>query len=332
MQARAAHWPRARRHGAGRLAVLIGVVVCAMAGTAVADSWTVTRKVRTGSMPWSVTVSADGTNLWVSMVGLKDRDNVWRYDAETLEVEAKSSFPGHAVESKLIANDERLLVTNSRKNLLMVLESSTLKVLRRIATDRTPKDFDVDTKKGLVFVANYGAGTLSAIRLDDGRASHVKTGRHARGATLAPSGDEVYVMNFGARSVSVVDTATLEVRARITTCKNPRHAVVIGQNLLVTCYGARHVAIIDRATRKVQRNLLVGKGPKTITLSPDGSFAVTANEKGNSISIIDTRTWQVTTIPLPASKPCGVAIAPSGTQIYVTARGSHQLIELSRKL
>lgn len=304
--------------------------LCLLQGLASADTWEVSKVARTGSMPWSVTVSSDGHDLYVSLVGDRDRNNVWRYDADTLELQARSLFEGHAVESELIKNDTRLLVTNSRVDLLMELDADSLQVLRRIRTDRVPKDLDLSPDKQTAYIANYSAGTLSAIRLADGSATHVKTGRHARGATVAPDGKEVYVMNFGAQSVSVVDTANLRVMARIRTCARPRHGVVAGQNLLVTCYGSRKVAVIDRTTRKVTRMLTVGAGPKTIALSKDGSMAVTANERGNSISIIDTSNWAVKTKPLSARKPCGAAISPDGLQIYVTARGSNQLLKLVR--
>lgn len=313
-----------------RFAVLV-TSLCFLISPAWGDNWEFTRSVRTGSMPWSVTVSADGAQLWVSMVGRRDHENVWRYDADTLKVEAKSSFIGHAVESELVADEQRLLVTNSRVDLLMELDAQSLKVLRRIRTDRIPKDFDVSPDQSTAYIANYGAGTLSAIRLKDGKASHVKTGKKSRGATVAPDGSEVYVMVFGERDVVVVDTSTLAVTDRIPACKNPRHAVVIGKHLLVTCYGTRHVVVIDRETRKLARTLEVGRGPKTIARAPRGDFAVTANEKGDSISIIDTTTWTVTTIAVAAQQPCGVAVAPGGERIYITARGSHRLLEMTRR-
>lgn len=319
-----------RRHRMGLRTALALAVICLLVAPTTADTWSVTRKARTGSMPWSVTVSADGSQLWVSMVGHRDRDNVWRYDAGSLKVLAKSSFFGHAVESELIENETRLLVTNSREDLLMELDAKTLKVVRRIPTDRAPKDLDVSSDKTVAFVANYGSGTLSAIRLDDGSTTHVKTGRQSRGATAAADSSEVYVMNFGEQTVTVVDTTDFEVTDRIRACKNPRHGAIAGQSLLVTCFGSRHVLVIDRSSHKILRRLEVGRGPKTIAVSKDGRLAVTANEKGNSVSIINTSTWEVVTKPLTARQPCGVTIAPNGRRIYVTARGSNQLLMLER--
>lgn len=313
-----------------RAGVAAVALICSFAGAARADGWRVESETNTGSMPWSVTVSPEGATLWVAMVGLKDRDNVWRYDASTLEVQAKSKYRGHAVETILVAGGKRLLVTNSRRDELVELDAEDLSVERRLSAGKIPKDFRVSADETTAYLANWGGHGLTILDLDSGDKDFVRTGRHARGIALAPDGSEAYVTNFGARSVAVVDLESLEVTARIKTCKNPRHVVVVGDQLLVSCFGASHVLVIDRQDREVVRKLKVGKGPKTIALAPDGSFAVTADERGNSVSFIDLSTWQVDTVKLPARKPCGVTISPDGDKVYVTARGSHELLVLSR--
>lgn len=45
--------------------------------------------------------------------------------------------------------------------------------------------------------------------------------------------------------------------------------------------------------------------------------------------MIDLRDWSVTTVAIAAKKPCGIAVSPGGRRIYVTARGSNQLIVLA---
>jgi YVTN family beta-propeller protein len=277
-------------------------------------------------MPWSVTISPNGKQLYVSMVGLRDRDNVWLYDAGTLKVQAKSQFDGHAVESRLVG--EHLLVSNSRDHVLLALHPQTLKVVETYKTGVAPKGFDVSNNSERVFVANYVSGTLSAVELGKDQVEHVRTGRNSRGLILSPNGADAYVMNYGEGTVAVVDTSTLRVKKRIRACKKPRHAINVEDNLLVTCYGSKHVVVIDRTTHRVVKKLRVGLGPKTIALAPNGEFAVTANEKGNSISIIDLKSFAVQTKRLPARQPCGVAVAPNSARMYVTARGSHQLLEL----
>jgi YVTN family beta-propeller protein len=306
--------------------------LCAFASVGIADQWREDGDARAGSMPWSVTVSADGDTLWVSMVGLRNRDNVWRYDADTLEVKAKASYRGHAVESVLIDGGARLVVTNSRDDKRMVLDAETLEVERAIEVGRIPKDFRLTADEKTAYIANWGGGSLSVVDLEAGKLTHdIRVGRNARGVALSPDGGEAYVMAFGPDEVIVVDTATRKVEARIDACKNPRHAQVVGDHLLVTCFGARHVAVIDRNERKVVRKLRVGRGPKTIAVSPDQTIAVTADEKSNTLSFIDLESWTVNTVKTTGRKPCGVQFAPDGSRLYVTARGSHELIVLERR-
>ena len=141
-------------------------------------------------------------------------------------------------------------MSNSRRDELVELDAVDLSVVRRIETGKVPKDFRVSADERTAYVANWSGNSLSVIDLETEQRVDVPTGRHARGVALAPDDSEIYVMNFGAASVAVVDATSIEVVATIRTCKNPRHAVVAGNELLVTCFGARHVAVIDRAERK----------------------------------------------------------------------------------
>src|SRR5688572_3479101 len=88
-----------------------------------AARWRVAEQTRTGSMPWGV-IARDG-NLYVAHVGYSGRDNIYRYDAR-LAVAAKAQFPGHAVELALTRDGKTLYVGNSRKDLVMALDATTL--------------------------------------------------------------------------------------------------------------------------------------------------------------------------------------------------------------
>lgn len=290
--------------------------------------WRVVGRVKTSSMPWSV--SATETSLYVAHVGRKDRDNVWRYDAETLEVVARSRFPGHGVETSLTRDRASLYVTNSRKHELLELDPEDLSVRRRLPTGKTPKHFVLSRDESTAYTANWSSGDVTATELSSAEQTwRVRTGRHARGVAIAPDGD-VYVANFGAGDVVAIDTERRTVAARARACTNPRHIVVVGDRLLVTCFGAGKLAVFDRTSLERTHLVDVGRGPKTIAVSPERSLAVTADERGNSITFVDLATLSTETMQLSARKPCGIAFSPTGDVIYVTARGSHELLKLSR--
>ena len=289
--------------------------------------WQVVARADTGSMPWGVTVSADGDDVYVTHVGEKDHDNVRRYEAATLEEEARAKFRGHAVESALAGTT--LYVTNSRRHVLLALDAGTLAVTARHRTGKIPKDFRLAADGSRAYVADYGAGTLSAIELPSGERMSVRVGKRPRGVAIATDGATVYVTNMGSGTVSVVDAATLEVTATWKACRSPRHAVPASDGrLLVSCYGGRDVVVLDTATGERTKTIRVGRKPKTIALSPDGAVAAVANERGDSVTFIDLATYATETVALDADQPCGLAFAPDGGRLYVTARGSDELLVL----
>jgi YVTN family beta-propeller protein len=293
--------------------------------------WAVIDRAETGSMPWSVTTSADGATLYVAHVGEKDHDNVRRYDAATLDVEARAKFRGHAVESALSDDGGTLFVTNSRRHRVVELDPGTLATRGHHATGKIPKDFRLAPDGTQLYIADYGSDTLSVVTLSSGQRTAVEVGRRPRGVAVAPDGSRVYVVHMGSGTISVVDAGTLAVTATWRACRGARHAQVAGDRLLVTCNSGRDVVVLDTATGDRVRRIRVGRGPKTIAVSPDGSLAVTADERAGTATLVDLATYQTATLRLGADRPCGVAFAPDGNRIYVTARGSDELIVIARR-
>ena len=295
-----------------------------------ADEWRAATQTRTRSMPWGVSVAVDGAHVYVTHVGMRGRDTVFRYDAATLELVAKARFPGHAVES--IAHGGVLYVSNSRKDRVMVLDAKDLSVKKHLATGRVPKQIALSPDGKTLYSANWSGGSVSALDIASGRAEHIKTGRHTRGVTVSRDGATIYATVFGAGRIAVIDAATQAVTGRIEACQKPRHVVVTRDDkyVLASCFGGRHVLVIDRKSNRIIRRIRVGRAPKTIALSPDGKFAATANEKSASVSIVNLATWKVETLALEVEQPCGLAVSPDSRRIFVTARGSNQLVVLER--
>ena len=294
--------------------------------------WRLVATTATGSMPWGVSVARDGASVHVTHVGYKDHDNVYRYDAGTLAIEARAKFRGHAVESVPSPDGRTLVVTNSRRHELVVLDAASLALVARHGTGKIPKDLRLAPAGDIAYVADYGSNTLSAIDLVRGGRRSVPVGKRPRGVAISTDGSRVYVANQGSRSVSVVDAATLAVVSTVRVCSAPRHIAVTpdGKWLLVSCFGSRQLAVLDARSHEVVRHVDVGAGPKTVVTTHDGRVALVANESGDSLTLVDLSSWAALTVPLPADKPCGLAVAPDDRRVYVTARGSHQLLVLER--
>ena len=101
-------------------------------------------------------------------------------------------------------------------------------------------------------------------------------------------------------------------------------ALAFGSGLLsadplawITNAGSGNVSVIDTATDQIS-------GPPVTTASSPRAVAVSethvyvAHDSG-TLSIINKSTHMVTTVPLPAGLPGGVAVSPDGTRVYIAS-------------
>ena len=156
----------------------------------------VTAHVRTGVQPKSVDVSPDGRHVVVCNFGFADHDNVFIYDAMTLEQVGTATFPGNAVETVFTRDAHTLFVSNFRRHVVEVLD----------------------------FESCSGATAAAPCALTPVR--EIATARHPKFMALSPDEQTLYVASWGDRVVSVVDVASASEVRRLPTERHPRGLVV----------------------------------------------------------------------------------------------------------
>jgi YVTN family beta-propeller protein len=82
------------------------------------------------------------------------------------------------------------------------------------------------------------------------------------------------------------------------------------------------VTVINTRTREViRRSIPLGSTkavPSGVAITPEGRYVYIADQAGNTLSVLDARTYQVIgTIPV-GNGPVGVAVSPIGEFAYVT--------------
>jgi YVTN family beta-propeller protein len=148
----------------------------------------------------------------------------------------------------------------------------------------------------------------------------IPVGRSPHYVAVSPSGDRLYVTNFGSETVSVIDTNTLMViRSPITFGSGPLGVAVTpnGARVYVSNHMSDNVSVIDTATNAVVATIPVGLGPYGVAATPNGAQVYVANLDSDDVSVIDTATNAVVrTIPAPA-QPNVLAVTPDGGRVYV---------------
>jgi YVTN family beta-propeller protein len=110
------------------------------------------------------------------------------------------------------------------------------------------------------------------------------------------------------------------------------------RSLYIACNHSNKMEVMDVATLTVQRRVPTGLGAYNVDLSPDGTVLVVTNKKGQSVSLIDPRTWTETArIPTTKKIVHGVAFSPDSRYAYISQEsigadpGAIDVIDLSTR-
>jgi PQQ-dependent catabolism-associated beta-propeller protein len=176
-----------------------------------------------------------------------------------------------------------------------------------------------------LYVSNEDSGTATI--LDTKTGSPVATlvvGIEPEGSIISPDGRLVYITAETSSTISVIDTRKNTVIATFLVGNRPRSAAFSGDSRTawVTSEVAGELALVDVASSSVidTIHLPPPAKPVGVVLSPDDATAYVANGHGNSVSVIDTKTRQVTATIPAGTRPWNLALSPDGTRLY-TANG-----------
>jgi YVTN family beta-propeller protein len=169
-------------------------------------------------------------------------------------------------------------------------------------------------------------------RLSAAKAAALRTAAMLAGTLISASlfaQTELYVVNSGADTISVINTYTGEVTA---TLKAQGHVSSIAYNdndgllYLPTHEGNGRVYLIDPATHSfVGEPIAVGAFPNYVTISPERQRAYVSNQFG-ALSVIDTSNRTVVADVTTVYAPLGSALQPEQNKLYVI---NNQTSELS---
>ena len=275
-----------------------------------------------GSLPKGVSISRDGSRLYVTNFGNQNRDNVVVYDADTLRRVDRLDVPGIVVESVCSPDGRTLYVSNFERGSVQFIDLATRRVVREVRTGPRPKVLVLSDDGTRLFAANWSGASVTEI--DPNRGSVVRTlyaGRNPRGMALTRAG-RLYVANFNGHTIDVYDGPDMEQHHRISpVCHIPRHLALSPDDatLYISCFSASELLAMNTATEQFDHHVPVGHWPKSVDVVAGGRFVVTADYGGSSVSIVDTADWTVSTVDIASmDHASGIVAARAGLRFFVT--------------
>jgi YVTN family beta-propeller protein len=168
----------------------------------------------------------------------------------------------------------------------------------------------------LIFTANIGSNTVSAIERTPGQTAWSETvipvGKGPEGMDWSPDGKQVWTATGADGGVSIVDVASKKVIETLhvgTKRTNRLKFTPDDRFVLLSDRDGDELVVLDRASRKERARLKMERYPEGILVAPDSSRAYVAEEGADDIAVVDLGKLAVTSHISPGHGPDGMAWA-----------------------
>jgi YVTN family beta-propeller protein len=183
-----------------------------------------------------------------------------------------------------------------------------------------------------LYVSDISGDELVGYSLVNGRpgARHaVRVGDQPVHMVNTLDGRTIFVTNFQAQSVSVVDATHWKHEKDIAVPANP-HGIVLspdGRWAYVACYGAAAIAVIDTATATLAATIPMPQlsQPYGIAISSDGRYVYASDNLRGRLLVVSTATHALVGTVTIGVKPALIARSPDGRTLYVANGASHSV-------
>lgn len=257
---------------------------------------------------------------------------------------------------------KRLYVVAQEANALLIVDSETQKVLKKIKVGNMPHSVILSKVGSKAYVSNQWADNISVIDLNSQKViDTLKTGNGPAGISLSSDGRSLYVVNSYSSDVSVIDLSKGEEIKRLTAGNNPTGIKLSpdGKELFVTSrranivpYGepvVTELTVIDDSTQRVKeyKDMESAYMMENVAFTPTGNMGfVTLIRPKNLIPAIQVEQgWMMThgfgiidlknndrviqlLIDEPNayySDPYGIVITPDGKRAFITSSGADRI-------
>jgi YVTN family beta-propeller protein len=202
-----------------------------------------------------------------------------------------------------------------------VLDVAAKKLARKLHAGSDPEEFALSKDGRHIYISNEDTKTASVINITSGKLEHiVPVGQEPEGVTTTPDGKQFYVTCEAGGDIYVVDTSSYSAVAHFKVNGRPRSAAFLSSGGIgfIPSESAGELNIIDSAKSTVLKTIALptGSRPMRVKLSPDEMRLYVSNGRAGTISVFDTRSFELLNTIKVGTRPWGIGISPDGKFLF----------------
>ncbi len=197
-----------------------------------------------------------------------------------------------------------------------------------IAVSAHDRVYAADQTSNTVSVIDPSSNTLlGVIKLGDpvpGALSPLYRGELlVHGLGFSPDSKTLAVVSVASNSVTLIDTTTNAIKAKIYVGRSPHEAFFTpdGRELWITVRGENYISVIDPLQQKEIRRIVLANGPGMTAFGPDGKYAFVCSSFTPELAVLDVASHQVLKRLTQVSPFCpNIAVSPENDEVWITLK------------
>ena len=270
--------------------------------------FSVAATIAVGKRPRGIHASPDGHTVYVALSGTP------------IEGPPQIDAHGNPVFAAKKAEDDDANADKGADG-IGVLDTTTRKLRRKLNAGSDPEEFDLSRDGKHIYISNEDTKTASVINIGTGKVEHIiPVGQEPEGVTTAPDGKRFYVTCEAGGDIYAVNTADFSVAAHFKVNGRPRSVAFLSKDAVafIPSESAGELNVVDTLSVKVQKtiSLPAGSRPMRVRISRDEKKLYVSNGRAGTVSVFDTRTYELLETIKVGARPWGIGISPDGKFLF----------------
>ncbi len=202
-----------------------------------------------------------------------------------------------------------------------VVNVRTQKLTGKLHAGSDPEEFALSKNGRQIYISNEDTKTASVIDIASGRVQHIiPVGQEPEGVTTTPDGNRFYVTCEAGGDIYVIDAHSFSAVARFKVNGRPRSVAFLSAGGIgfIPSESAGELNVIDSVHATVLNTIKLppGSRPMRVRLSPDEKRLYVSNGRAGTISVFDSRSYELVDTIRVGARPWGIGISPDGKFLF----------------
>jgi YVTN family beta-propeller protein len=267
-----------------------------------------------GKRPRGIHASPDGSTVYVALSGTP------------IAVPPQLDAKGNPIfEKAKDDDDDDSAKADKTADAIGVVDVAKRKLTGKISAGSDPEEFSLSKDGTKLYASNEDVKTASVINIVTGKVEHIiVVGQEPEGVATTPDGKRFYVTCEAGGEIYVIETAGYTTVGHFKVNARPRSMDFLSGTGIgfIPSESTGELNVIDTVNLKVLKVIALppGSRPMSVKVASNGRKIYVSNGRAGTVSVLDSRTYELLNTIKVGVRPWGMAISPDGKFLY-TANG-----------